>query len=89
MTIVVNKKFKENLGPKPLLHTERGKLNKLKFKIILINIYGKFNVIFYTNELFRWFLIIREMHLQYRNFTITILKLWSVWGLGNVFLHCL
>lgn len=58
MTIVVNKKF-ENLGPKPLLHTERGKLNKLKFKIILINICGKFNVIFYTNdELFRWFLTI-------------------------------
>lgn len=39
--------FKENLWPKTLLSTEKGKLNK-KFKIIFINIYGKFNVIFYT-----------------------------------------
>lgn len=50
---MVNKKFKETFGPKPLLCTEKGKLNKLKFKIIFINIYEKFNVIFYTNELLR------------------------------------
>lgn len=43
---MVNKTFKENLGPKPLLCTEKGKLKK--FEIIFINIYGKFNVIFYT-----------------------------------------
>lgn len=50
---MVNKTFKENLGPKLLLCTEKGKLNKLKFKIIFVNIYSKFNVIFYTNKLFR------------------------------------
>lgn len=28
------------------------------------------------------------MNIQYKNFII-VLKLCSVWGLGNVFLHCL
>lgn len=37
-----------------------------------------------------WFLkIIREMHLQHNNFIIAVLKLYSVLGPGNVFLHCL
>lgn len=38
-----------------------------------------------------WFLIIiRDMHTYNTEiFTIAILKLCSVWGPGNVFLHCL
>lgn len=53
--VVINK-FKENSGPETILCTEKGNLNKLKFKIIFINRYSKFNVIFYTYKMFKWFL---------------------------------
>lgn len=46
-TTAVNKKFQENLGPKPLLSTGKDRLSKLKFTLVFIITYYKFNLLYF------------------------------------------
>lgn len=46
-TTAVTKKFQENLGPKPLLSTGKDRLSKLKFTLVFIITYYKFNLLYF------------------------------------------